>query len=179
MRRLLAVLALIVLSGAAQAQNWLTTPIAPPPTGQIPGTPNGTLPCAGCVGEVLAATVASGSAVNLTTGTGAAVVTLPVTAGNWLCQGQINFTGNAATTVSWLGAQISNSSGAVNDGQAGIVFQEYNNATIFAAGVPTNIAVSPFHLVNATPLTLFLSAKATFGTNTMAAYGGLLCTRIS
>ena len=68
----------------------LTTPV-------IAGITNGTPPAAGKVGEIITATVPIGSAVALTTGTNATVITLSLTAGIWLVGGSVGVLLSAGT----------------------------------------------------------------------------------
>jgi hypothetical protein len=62
---------------------------------------------AGYIGELLTVTVASGSAVSLTTATSANIATLSVTAGDWDCSAQVTHNAAATTSVTLLQIGIS------------------------------------------------------------------------
>lgn len=132
---------------------------------------------AGWVGEVISSTVASGSAVGLTNSVAADITSISLTAGDWEIMAKVYFTGNAATTLSFVRGSISSVS-ATEDGTAGnrgIGF--YNGDTVFAT---TDITVDagPLRRSVASTTTTYLVALAAFGVSTCSAYGYIQARRL-
>lgn len=142
--------------------------------GGILGRTNGAAAAAGTVGEIISASVASGAAVALVTGTAKTVMTLPLTAGQWIIYGVMIFKANAATTIGYLGAgpsiadntQWADGEGSIAPG-GGVV------ATIDLA---VDVAAVPVN--SASPVGYFFVAKAAFAVNTLAAYGKIWAIRV-
>jgi hypothetical protein len=138
----------------------------------LAGVTNGSNAAAGQVGEYLTATLASGSAITLTTNVFANVITLALTAGDWDVDGNVAFTCTNG---------ITNAIGAVSATSANFSFapggymQLSNNSAVFAgAGFPTGTV--RFSL--AAPATAYLCAIAVFATGPCTAYGTVRARRM-
>jgi hypothetical protein len=119
---------------------------------------DGSAAAAGLVGEVISSTVASGSAVSLTTGTPKTVTSVSLTAGDCDCRGEGDFTGTA-TTIAGLGAGINTRTNVFPVPTA--VSANLLNAT-FVAASNNYLPLAPFR-VNVTSATSeFLIALANF-----------------
>jgi len=126
-------------------------------------------------GDYVKATVASGSAVSLTTATAADVVTQSLSQGHWECTGTLSRTLGATTSVTALSASIGTTTNT-------IVAEGTSAARYFgtAANVmvnPTDTAVGPYRFDLTATTTMRLVAKDTFTVSTDAAYGELACVR--
>lgn len=143
--------------------------------GQYPGTAGNTAASAGNIGEYISSNIAAGSAVSLTTGTAANVTSVPLTAGDWDCRGNVLTNPNAATTSSaffgWISATSATFPTAPNAGA-------YVQVNAAAAGQPYGQPVGTSQFIVNTTTTVFLSALVNFAINTNAAYGFLGCRRV-
>lgn len=142
-------------------------------SGQYPGEPSTGSATAGNVGEYVTAT---GSGVALTNGTPANMVSMSLTAGDWDLSAQLQFTGNAATTVSYAEASVNSVSAtplnANTTYMAGVTYFGTINGSGFGLVTPTTrISIS-------TTTTVYAIAKAGFGVNTMSVAGILRARRV-
>lgn len=145
-------------------------------TPAIVGLTTGSTPSSGNVGEVLTSSVASGSAVSLTTATVTDITSLAYTAGNWLviCNPTFSGTGITATELqSFVGTASGNST-------TGQTTANTSYGTPFAVGV-TAQDTTPIHFTysSSSSGTLYLKAKATFSVGTCTAYGAITMIRLS
>lgn len=127
---------------------------------------------AGIVGEIVSSYIATGSAVSLTTATGANVTSISLTAGDWDVSGNINFNQTAATATAIVGGLSSTTGTVPTDGSevyAGGIGTLLSSATGLA--LPTK----RFSLSGTT--TVYLVAKATFSAGTETAFGGIVARR--
>lgn len=146
-------------------------------TPTITGVTGGACASAGNVGECKNSTVLSGSAVSLTSNTAANVTSVSLTAGNWLCYGNVAFLPGATTVTSQELGWISTTSAAVptasNSGaEIGL--------TALGSGGGGNADILPVGMLMinvSTTTTAYLSAYATFTTSTNTAYGYINCIR--
>ena len=169
-------------SGAAVDDGGITTIV---PTGSAPGsgewtrfgpgllfgTPTNDNAPPGFVGEYISASLASGSAVALTTNTPSNIVSITLSPGDWDCWVDGYFTGGNTTTVESLLASISTVSATLNQNNSN--FTEWCQAsptTIFAGGI-FSIDVGPIRLSLSSPTPIYFVAQANFGTSTCSAYG--------
>jgi hypothetical protein len=146
-------------------------------TAEIIGTTTNNNADAGSVGEYVSSFVASGSAVSLTTATGANITSISLTAGDWDVWGSGALVLNAATVVALVTYQVS---------QTSATFQTYpatGEATVqtgaSAAGERfsiSNTGVARISLAGTT--TVYLNGKADFTVNTAAAYGSIEARRV-
>lgn len=143
-------------------------------TGQIPGTATNDSAAAGKVGEYITNTLAQGSAISLTTNTATDITSVPLTAGDWNCWGQINFAANAATTVNFEIGAISAVSNTLPTNTDGFSQLQLAGAT----GINTNyLAIAPMRFLLSGTTTIYLVAYGTFLVNTLSAYGKIACRR--
>lgn len=154
-------------AGQTLGNKTLTTP-------NIVGVGNASAANAGSVGEVLSSTVASGAGVSLTTGNGANVTSISLTAGDWDVWGDIGFLVANTTTPTFFNGGISLVSGTPPDPITGASF---SIAAAFTASVSTGFPTGARQVNVATTTTVYLVALANFGTSTMKAYGGIYARR--
>jgi hypothetical protein len=148
----------------------ITTPV-------ISGVTSGACAAAGKVGECVNSNVPQGSAISLTNNTAANVTSVPLTAGNWLCYGNVAFLPAGTTVTSQELGWISTTSAAVPTapGSGGEVGLTNLSST---AGGNANILPVGMQMVNVTTTTtVYLSAYASFTTSTNVAYGYINCIR--
>jgi hypothetical protein len=145
--------------------------------GQYPGEPTTGNATAGNVGELISSTIAAGSAVSLTTGTIANITSIVLTAGDWWVWGTSNYTGNAATTLTFTDGSTSTTSVTqdVTPGRRCSSF--YNGATVFAS-IDVTCPISGSRFSVSTNTTVFLVGRANFGTNTCSGYGAIFARRM-
>lgn len=139
----------------------------------ILGSTDGSDAPAGTYGECLTNTLASGSAISLTTDTTANITSLSLTAGDWYIQGVGAFNPDATTTTTYLRAGISTTSATLGGlGQT--------------AALPFAITLDPADIEMPTPVfrikltsttTVYLVVRAGFGVSTMTGYGRLFAWR--
>ena len=79
------------------------------------GTTTNDSAAAGHVGEYIQSVIVSGSAVALTSTTPANLTSISLTAGDWVVDAVFQFTGNAATTVTYLIGSISTTSATLDN----------------------------------------------------------------
>lgn len=141
--------------------------------GAILGTTTGNDAPAGTLGEAFTNTLASGSAVSLTTATTANITSISLNAGDWYICGVGAFNPAATTTTEYLKVGISTTSatlGALGSYTSLPIAVTLNSED---AEVPT-----PAFRINLTSTTtVYLVARAGFAVDTMAAYGRLFAWR--
>jgi hypothetical protein len=123
---------------------------------------------AGNVGEYISATLVSGSAVSLTTGTSANVTSISLTAGDWDVSGNVGFTiGVGATALqAWINTVSATPPSGAGAGGYSIITSsggELVTGTLVSAG-PTRISL-------ASTTTVYLGTNASFSATTVAAWG--------
>ena len=150
--------------------------------GQLVGTGTNDNASAGNVGEYIQSTVASGSAVTLTTATGNNVTSISLTAGDWDLDGQVDFSPAATTSVTQLNSSISLTSATLSPQAGGSGLGPDGTTTINQpAEVPTALICLPTfttRLSIAATTTVFLVAQANFTVAAMTAYGTIRARRI-
>ncbi len=148
----------------------------------LDGDTTGGAAAAGEKGEYLATTVATGSAVALTTATAKDVCSLALTPGDWEVSGVVHHKAGASTSVTQLQASISptQDTAGTQAGGSGIGvegFVQYNQAAaVPAADIST--VIPPVRVSLSANATIHLVAKDTFTVSTMGAYGSLQARRI-
>jgi hypothetical protein len=148
----------------------ITTPV-------ISGVTSGACAAAGKIGECVNSNVPQGSAISLTNNTAANVTSVPLTAGNWLCYGNVAFLPAGTTVTSQELGWISTTSAAVptptNSGsEVGLT-----NLSSTAGGNANILPVGMLMVNITTTTTVYLSAYASFTTSTNVAYGYINCIR--
>ena len=129
------------------------------------------------LGEVISATVVSGSAVSLTTATAANVTSISLTAGDWDVVGQVAFTLGGTTVATQFIAAINTTSATVPAAStiAGSVNKLQATTTTGAEQI-MNAGTSRISLGATT--TVYLVAQSTFTVSTAAAYGAIYARRM-
>lgn len=148
----------------------------------IKGTPTNDNAIAGDVGELITSTVASASAVSLTSTTAANVTSISLTAGDWDVDGVVDFNLAASTNVTVYNAAISLTSATLptQPGGSGL---GTDPITVInqAAQVPGGLVVVATPTVRvslAATTTVYLVASSTFTVSTNAAYGTIRARRV-
>lgn len=138
----------------------------------IQGTNTNDDAATGYVGELITSSVASGSAVSLSTGTAADVTSITLTAGDWDVWGDIQFLSAATTTITSGSASISTTS-ATGDFTAGY-FGNFNYPSGTVLGVSNTTAKAGVRRMTVSSnTTVYLVAFQTFGTSTLKGWGFL------
>ncbi len=141
--------------------------------GQIPGVSSNTAASAGNFGEVKDNQVAAGT-VNLTSGTPAQIATVSLTAGDWNCNGDVEYNGNTGTLVTVAITSINTS---VANGTRATVARNTQQLS-YPAGVNFDVPVGPTQDSVASTTPVFLVADAAFTVSTLTAGGELFCRRM-
>ena len=141
---------------------------------EIEGTATNDSATAGYVGEVVSSSVASGSAVSLTTSITANVTSISLTAGDWDVTGQVAFQFSAAPTA--IIANINTTSATL--GTVGIT-SPYSSlqSTTFTSGATQFQGLPMGRLSLSATTTVYLLAYATFASGTSSAYGWIWARR--
>lgn len=145
-----------------------TSPVLTTP--DIVGTATNNNANAGSVGEYVSSSIASGSAVALSTGTAANITSISLTAGDWDVWITGKFTGGATTTVTRLTPSISTTSATIDTAADRSFNAFYNGQTPFAT-LDINVTAGTTRLSLASTTTVFYVALATFGVSTCSGYG--------
>lgn len=139
--------------------------ITPSQTSGIVGTTTNNNANAGSVGEFISSTVAIGSAVSLTNNVPANVTSISLTAGDWDVFGNVAFTTNTSTAVSYIQGAISTTSATASVANS---FQHPGLPT----GNNSSAGTCPSQRLSLSgTTTVFLVAVSGFSTSTQAAYG--------
>jgi hypothetical protein len=150
--------------------------------GQVKGTATNDSAAAGNVGEFLTSTVATGSAVSLTSTTAADVTTLAVTAGDWDVEWTIDFKPGATTSITRYAGSVSLTINTMNTQAGGTgIGTEALVQTNQAAMVPAadfSQASGSVRCSFSASQTLHLVAQATFTVSTLGAYGTIRARRV-
>ena len=137
---------------------------------------------AGSIGEVLRATVASGSAVTLTTtATSYNVTSVALTPGDWDCRAQVEYVpSSATTTVFQTGISLTSATLPTQPGGSGIGYEPLLTSYIpmTTASNLVSQAIPPMRVSIAASSTLYVVANLTFSAGSATAYGSVSCRRI-
>lgn len=148
------------------------------PAGQLPGTTTNDSASAGNVGEYLTTSVASGSAVSLTTATPANVTSVVLTAGDWDCRGQISRTFTATTSYTQLSASLSTTTATIGSPALGTQVFIAHSANVPGTTVGPSSLIGPSRFSLAAGATVFLVASDIFSASTNAGFGYVACRRV-
>lgn len=141
----------------------------------LTGTSTNNVAGAGIVGQVIASSIPSGSAVALTTSTAKDVTSISLTPGNWFICANVAFFANAATTATGFAGGITTTTNTLPtppDGYAQFAI------TVPAAGSEPEFSTGCVVKSLASTTTVFLDASASFAVNTMSAFGNIVAHRI-
>lgn len=130
---------------------------------------------AGNIGEIIEATLASGSATSLVTGTPKTVISVALTAGDWDVSGASYFNPAATTSITILKASISATTNT-EDNTPGRFAQLATAAQVPNAGITVQAPISRISL--AAPATIYLVANQVFTASTLTAYGYIRARRV-
>lgn len=170
-----------VSSGTFSASNSLpaSLTIATP---NITGVTNGGDATAGSIGEYVASSVASGSAVSLSNATPVNVTTISLTAGDWDVTGSVIFTGAGGTQTQEMIGGINTTTATLptnsttNPGSANMIAYTSNwNPLGFHN---PNITLGTTRISISTTTTVYLVAQAAFTPGSLSAYGMIRARRI-
>lgn len=159
------------------AGGYLSGSYPNPTVSKVQGVSSNTNANAGDVGEFVTATVASGSAVSLTTNSPANITSISLTAGDWDVRGTCVVTVGGATIVTALTCGVNSvtatqpglSSGG--QGQTGL-----GGGLTGIADTSVNSGTQRFSLSGTT--TIYLVATSLFTVSTAAAYGSIQARRV-
>lgn len=133
----------------------------------------------GAAGDYLESSVASGSAVSITSATPANVTSLSLPAGDWDVSGFAQFVGAGTTTVTILSASLSATSATVDGSNDRFSERNYNSQTVLSAAPSANtVTAGPARFSLTTTTTVYLVVNAGFAVSTCSAYGLLRARRI-
>ena len=139
---------------------------------RIRGSTANDTPTAGDVGESTTSLVASGSAVSLTTATGANVTSITLTAGDWDVSGIVNVAFTSATHTGTTASFSTTTATPATDGTEG-----YTGLQLTITSATTSIPVTEGRLSLSTSTTVYLTVKSTFSAGTAAAFGKITARR--
>lgn len=181
-------------NGSATTTNATTLYIEGPPTGITPtnpvtslwvatgivkfdggilGTTTNDAATAGNIGEYITGTIASGSAVALTTTTTADVTSISLTAGDWDVTGVVDYAMASATATNFqLGISTTSATLGAQDTYVQKPFAFAGSSATLGDNAPT-VRVS----ISGTT-TVYLVAQATFSGGSIAAYGTIRARRL-
>ena len=174
----------LVLAGGqvqqAQSADTVLVPglLQPATVAGIKGTAAADSAQAGSIGEVITATVATGSSISLTSVTSANVTSISLTAGDWDVWGAVCFTLGSTTTMGYLSGGINTTSATLPLNNAGVwtCNGAGTNATIDVTVDPVG-TIMPVRINISATTTVYLVARAKFGTSTCKAYGTIYARR--
>jgi len=146
-----------------------------PIAGQYPGSATNDSANAGNIGELISASLASGSAVSLTTATAKTVTSISLTPGDWDVHGVVVSFPAGSTVVTLAAASISTTNNALTAlGSEGVNY--------IAGGTPTSTLYSlPTGTVRislSATTTVYLVAQLNFSVSTATAYGAISARRV-
>ena len=145
----------------------ITTPV-------INGVTNASAAAAGTVGEVISATLASGSAVSLGNSSATNVTFISLTAGDWDVYGQVAFTINSTTSA--LVAAI-NTTGGTLPNAASINSCFHGMQLTFASGSQQTFPTGSCQINVSSTTSVYLIAFASFSGTAPTAYGAIWARR--
>lgn len=129
---------------------------------------------AGAVGEFVSSTIASGSAVALTTGTATNVTSISLSAGDWDVTGIISFLQAGGTTVTTYVGSIS----LVSSTGGGDTQSTVYTTGLSSAGTNGSAPLPTVRFALATTTTVYLVGFANFGGSTLSAFGTIRARRM-
>jgi len=149
------------------------------PAARTNGHQNGTATndnaAAGEIGEYLEASVASGSALALTSNTALTITSITLTPGDWDVSGQVAFTSTASTSYTINAGSLSlttNTSSSVLGR-----WNQHVGAAFVPNGVPISAVMGPARFSVNANTTVFLVGFATFTASTAGGYGTISARR--
>jgi hypothetical protein len=147
-------------------------------TSEIIGTTTNNNAAAGSVGEFISSVIASPGS-GITTATTTNVTTISLTAGDWTVWGNVGFTGNATTQLTFLGGWTSSTSATLPN-PALYSSLSYNSAYTyvpFGQGSVNFVVPQRRYSLSGTT-TIYLTIHALFTVSTCNAYGAIYARRM-
>lgn len=148
--------------------------------GQIPGSSTNDSASAGKVGEYVQVVLASGSAVSLTNNTSTSIGSVSLSPGDWDLTANVGFVGNATTTVTLVGASISNNSASFD-----LTNGRFDCRNLASGSTPfnstiglANAEIPPIRQSLSATTTFYALGIATFATSTAGIFGLLRARRV-
>lgn len=147
-------------------------------TPNIVGSATNDAAAAGSVGESIASTLASGSAISLTNNIGANVTSVSLTAGDWEVSGIVYYAPAATTNVTLTNSSTSTTSAtnSVTAGQFTVI--PFGSSGIVTTGANITGVMPPFRISLSSTTTVYLVAFAGFTVSTLTAYGHIHARRM-
>lgn len=145
------------------------------PVNQGLGVTDGSNASAGYIGEVIASTLAIGSATSMTTGTGKTITSISLTPGDWMVDGNIGFIAAAGTLPTELIASISATDNTQATSPNGGAFAQLGLS--FTAASTNVLTLSPTRINITSAATYYLVGTAAFTVSTLTAYGSISARR--
>lgn len=124
--------------------------------------------------RTVTSSVASASAVGLSTGTAADILTLALPVGTWNVSAIAKGKTGAGTTIQWVRASISQTSATYDDTRS---FSNESAQTTTNVGAPA-FGIPPTLITVTVPTTLYLTIQAGFGVSTLGGYGSMTATEV-
>jgi hypothetical protein len=142
----------------------------------LAGTATNSNAPAGFIGEFLTASLASGSATSLSTGTAKTITSVSLTAGDWDVYGIVDYIPAATTTTSFVQQGASSTDNTLG-GEGTFTSSSGGNlsGTVLGSLLAENIPYQRISLAATT--TIYLVGKASFAISTMTAYGTISARR--
>lgn len=137
--------------------------------GHMNGEPGTGSAAVGEVGEYMEATVASGSAVALTSGAAKTVTSITLTAGDWDVSGQVAFGSTGTTSFTIIAGSLSTTTDTSSSTLGR--WNQTVSAAFVPGGVPVSTVITPSRFSISGPTQVFLVAFASFTVSTSGAYG--------
>lgn len=163
------------INAASLAGQTFTSPTITTPT--ITGGTSGACAATGNIGECKNSNIPVGSAVPLTTSTAATITSVSLTAGNWLCYGNVIYVPTGSTVAAAEGAFLNTVPAAAPTAPNANGYS-YMTALSNAVGQASDgVPVGPMMQNVTSPTTVYLIAYASFSASTLSAYGYINCVR--
>lgn len=150
-------------------------------TGQLVGTATNNNAPTGSIGEFVTATVASGSAVVLSTNTGKSVTSISLGAGDWDVSGVINYILTGVTgTLFQSGVSLTDNTLPTQAGGSGLGTDGVVNVPLVTTTLSATFgsAISPVRVSIAATTTIYLVAQETFSLGSATAFGTIRARRV-
>lgn len=146
--------------------------------GQLPGTNTNDAATAGNVGETISSTVATGSAVSMTSGAVADITSISLTAGDWIIFGDHYINLGASTNITWAQASISTAATTMNVAAGNFATFPFGGGTVLGSTTALQLKTGPVRLSLSGTTTVYLNAAAAFSVSTAAAWGKITAVRV-
>jgi len=147
----------------------LTTPA-------ITGVSDGSAAAAGKIGEIITATLTSGSAVSLVTATAKTVTSIDLTAGQWQINGTVIIVSASSTTTTLIAGAI-NTTTNVLPALSSNGYAVAQMATVTGSAT-WSLATGTLDVNVPSTTTYYLIAQSNFGVSTTTAYGKITARRV-